>query len=110
MFSLSPTISTILISVCGLVVALTIIFPASSYKKQKTWLAVKLFLIIVSLIFIILLLETKRDSFFFIGSFLGIGFLLKAVFQLTELKSLCLLYSYISFTFIFLSMGQLILF
>lgn len=110
MFDLSTIISTILISICGLVVALFIIYPTSSYKKQKTWLAVKLFLIIVSSILIILLLETKRDSFFFIGSFLGISFLLKAVFQLTELKSLCLLFSYISFTFIFLSMGQIILF
>ncbi|MCK4769140.1 MAG: hypothetical protein KAT02_02260 [Candidatus Heimdallarchaeota archaeon] len=110
MFGLSTTISTILISVCGLVVALFIIYPTSSYKKQKTWFAVKIFLIIVSLIFIILLLETKRDSFFFIGSFLGISFLLKAVFQLTELKSLSLLSSYISFTFIFLAMGQIILF
>ena len=110
MFSLPTTISTMLISICGLVVALFIIYPTSSYKKQKIWLAVKLFFIFVSSILIILLLETKRDSFFFIGSFLGISFLLKAVFQFTELKSLYLLFSYISFTFIFLSMGQIILF
>ncbi len=109
MFGISTTISTILISICGLIVALFIIYPAS-FKKQKTWLAFKLFLIIIGSIFIILLLEIKRDSFFFIGSFLGISFLLKAVFQLTELKSLYLLLSYISFTFIFLSMGQIILF
>ncbi|NPD87836.1 MAG: hypothetical protein HGN29_03885 [Asgard group archaeon] len=107
---MSTTISTILISICGLIVAFLIIYPVSSYKKPKAWLAAKLLLIIVSSIIVILLLEVKRDSFFFMGSFMSIGFLLKAIFKLTELKSLCLLLSYISFTFIFLSMGQIILF
>jgi hypothetical protein len=77
---------------------------------KKIWLAIKLLLIITSLILLILFLDAKKDSFLFIGSFLGIGFLLKVVFNFTKFKSLNSLLSYLSFTLIFLSSGQIILF
>jgi hypothetical protein len=110
MFSLSTITSTLLISIFGLVVTFFVIYPISLHKKKKIWLSIKLCFIIIGIILIILLLDTKRDSFLFIGSFLGIGFLLKVVFGLTRFKSLNLLLSYLSFTFIFLSSGHIILF
>ena len=110
MFSLSTLISTIFISICGLVTVFLVIYPVSLHKKKKMWLSIKLSLIILSLIFVILLLDIKRDSFLFIGSFLGIGFLLKVVFNFTKFSSPNLLFSYLSFTFIFLSTGHIILF
>lgn len=110
MFSLSTITSTVLISICGLVTAFLVIYPVSLHKKKKIWLSLKLVFISISLIFVILLLDIKKDSFLFVGSFLGIGFLLKVIFDFTKLRSLYLFLSYLSFTFIFLSLGQIILF
>ncbi|MCE7742350.1 MAG: hypothetical protein GOP50_07795 [Candidatus Heimdallarchaeota archaeon] len=110
MFGLSDFTTTIIVSVLSLFLVVTIILPNIFRVKKNIWLSIKtaLFLILISLV--IVFSDASLDSYYFLGSFLGVGFLVKGIISSSRMSLILFLFSFISFSLIFLSIGQTIFF
>ncbi|MCE7739862.1 MAG: hypothetical protein GPJ50_10840 [Candidatus Heimdallarchaeota archaeon] len=110
MIGLSYFASILLISIFSLVIAVLIIMPNIFRAKQYIWLIVKIPLIVICAILVILFVETKIDAYYFLGSFFGVGFLIKGILMSNRLSFVVFLVSFMSFSFVFLSIGNVIMF
>ena len=70
----------------------------------------KISLIVICAILVILFIETKIDAYYFLGSFFGVGFLIKGILMSNRLSFVAFLVSFMSFSFVFLSIGNVIMF
>ncbi len=91
-------------------IAIFIVIPNIFKIKQYVWLSVKISFIVICAILVILFVETKIDAYYFLGSFLGVGFLIKGILMSNRLSFAAFLVSFMSFSFVFLSIGNVILF
>lgn len=110
MFELTSLWTSILIIFCGVSVIFSIIFPLFVKLRKVYLISIRLILVSFFITWIVLLSEVRKDSYFLIGSFLGIAFVLEGLFKSNELSAVYYLLSYLAFTFIFLSIGQTFLF
>lgn len=110
MIGLSYFVSILLISIFSLAIAILIIMPNIFRVKQYIWLSLKILLIVICTILVILFVETKIDAYYFLGSFFGVGFLIKGILMSNRLSFVVFLLSFMSFSFVFLSTGNVIMF
>ncbi|MCE7747978.1 MAG: hypothetical protein GPJ51_06250 [Candidatus Heimdallarchaeota archaeon] len=110
MIGLSYFVSILLISIFSLAIAILIIMPNIFRVKQYIWLSLKILLIVICAILVILFVETKTDAYYFLGSFFGVGFLIKGILMSNRLSFVVFLLSFMSFSFVFLSIGNVIMF
>ena len=110
MIGLSYFVSILLISIFSLAIAILIIMPNIFRVKQYIWLSLKILLIVICAILVILFVETKIDAYYFLGSFFGVGFLIKGILMSNRLSFVVFLLSFMSFSFVFLSIGNVIMF
>ncbi len=110
MFGILLDLSTLLVSICGFLLILIIVIPNLTKLKKKYWLIIKSSLIISLVVMIILFVINGEDLFFYFGSIFGISFTLRALLLQSKNRSLLLLFAFISFSFIFLSFNQKIMF
>ena len=110
MFELSSLWTTILIVICGLLVIFSIVLPFPFKIKKIYQQVIRVSLTIFFIIWIMLFSDISMDSYFYTGSFLGVAFLLKAILKHNKASSIFFSLSFISFTFVFLSVGQTFLF
>jgi len=110
MIGLSYFVSILLISIFSLAIAILIIMPNIFRVKQYIWLSLKILLIVICAILVILFVETKIDAYYFLGSFFGVGFLIKGILMSNRLSFVVFLLSFMSFSFVFLSISNVIMF
>lgn len=110
MIGLSYFASILLISIFSLAIAILIIIPNIFRIKQYIWLSLKILLIVICAILVILFVEAKIDAYYFLGSFFGVGFLIKGILMSNRLSFVVFLLSFMSFSFVFLSIGNVIMF
>ena len=110
MFGLTNFISSILVSILGLLITGLFIFPNIFKLKKRLWISIKTIISLVLISFVILLSDASLDTYFFLGSFVGLGFLLKGILLQSRMSLILFLCSFLSFSLIFLSIGQTILF
>ena len=110
MFGLSSLLTTIIIAIFGLVISSVIYLPNFFKIKTKLWIIIKFSISIAFSVLVILFVDVKLDSFFYLGSFIGIGFILRGAFNSSRMAIESFLLSYFFFSFIFLSYEQVYLF
>jgi len=110
LIGLSYFASILLVSIFSLTIAIFIVIPNIFKIKQYIWLSVKISLIVICAILVILFVETKIDAYYFLGSFFGVGFLIKGILLSNRLSFVVFLVSFMSFSFVFLSIGNVIMF
>jgi len=110
MFGLSSSLTTIITAIFGLMISLVIYMPNYFKMKTKLWLVIKFSISIVFSVLVILFVDVRIDSFFYLGSFIGIGFILRGAFNSSRMTVESYLLSYFFFSFIFLSFEQIYLF
>ena len=110
MFELSSLWTTILIIICGLLIILSIILPLPFKIKKIHQIVIRISLVTFFILWIIFFSDISINSYFYSGSFLGVGFLLKTILKHNEVSPVFFSLSFISFTFVFLSIGQTFLF
>ncbi len=110
MFELSSLWTTILIIICGLLIILSVVFPSRLRIKKIYRITIRVVAVIFLIIWITLFADISIDSYFYVGSFLGVAFLLKGIIIHNKISSIFFSLSFISFTFVFLSIGQVFLF
>ncbi len=110
MFGLSEFISTILVSIFSLIITSIIILPNFFKLKRKIWLGLKITLLVILIALVIVFSDATSDSYYFLGSFIGAGFLVKGILESNGMSLILFLCSFLSFSLIFLSIGQIALF
>ncbi|MHA1199688.1 MAG: hypothetical protein ACTSQF_10210 [Candidatus Heimdallarchaeaceae archaeon] len=78
--------------------------------KKKIWLSIKTALFLILTTLVIVFSGGNLDSYYFLGSFLGVGFLVKGIISSSRISLVLFLFSFISFSLVFLSIGQTIFF
>jgi len=110
MFGILIDLSTLLVSICGIFLILVMVVPNLTKLKRKYWFIIKSLLAISLIIMIVLFSIKGEDLFFYFGFIFGISFILQVQLNQSENKNLFLSFSLISFSFIFLSFNQKIMF
>ena len=110
MIELPYLTSILLISIFSLFIAILIVIPNFSKIKQFIWLSSKISLILIFTILVILFVELKTDAYYFLGSFIGVGLLIKGILISNRLSFVAFLASFMSFSFVFLSIGHVVFF
>jgi hypothetical protein len=110
MIELPYLVSILLISIFSLIIAILIVIPNFKQIKQLIWLSLKISLILIFCILVILFIEVRTDAYYFLGSFIGVGLLIKGILISNRLSFVAFLASFISFSFVFLSIGHVIFF
>ena len=110
MIELPYLTSILLISIFSLFIAILIVIPNFSKIKQFIWLSSKISLILIFTILVILFVELKTDAYYFLGSFIGVGLLIKGILISNRMSFVAFLASFMSFSFVFLSIGHVVFF
>ncbi len=110
MIELSYLTSILLISIFSLIIAILIVIPNFIKIKQYFWLSTKITLVLVFAILVILFVKVKTDAYYFLGSFIGVGLIIKGILISNRMSFVAFLASFISFSFVFLSIGHIIFF
>ena len=110
MIELPYLTSILLISIFSLFIAILIVIPNFSKIKHFIWLSSKISLILIFTILVILFVELKTDAYYFLGSFIGVGLLIKGILISNRMSFVAFLASFMSFSFVFLSIGHVVFF
>ncbi len=110
MFGINDFVSTIIISILSLLLVVTIILPNIFRLKEKIWQSIKLALFLVLITLVIVFSNASLEVYYYLGSFLGAGLLVKGIISTNRVSLIWFLLSFISFSLVFLSIGQTIFF
>jgi len=88
----------------------TILIPNILRLRKEIWLIIKSSLFLIFIAMIILFSDASLETFFFLGSYLGMGFLITGLIYNSRLSLIFFLVSFLSFSLVFLSIGQTIFF
>ena len=110
MFGLNDFVSTIIVSILCLFIVIVLVIPNIFKLKNKFWFIIQIAILILLISFVIVFSDASLDTYYFLGSFLGLGFLVKGILNSSKFSLILFLFSFISFSLIFLSIGQTIIF
>lgn len=110
MFGILLDFSTLLISICGFFLILLMVIPNFTRMKSTFWIIIKSFFIVTLVVMIILFAVRGEDLYFYFGSIFGLSFSLQALILRSKNRVLLLSFAFVSFSFIFLSFNQKIMF
>ncbi|MCK4845821.1 MAG: hypothetical protein KAS95_09120, partial [Candidatus Heimdallarchaeota archaeon] len=103
-------LANILLTIVSSIIILTLIIPNFLKLPRKTIILIQSFLLLLSLAGLILFSQRIEEMYFFLGAACGIGFMLNGVIMKNNYKYISFIMSFISFSFVFLSLGHKILF
>ncbi|MBY9001484.1 MAG: hypothetical protein KGD64_11245 [Candidatus Heimdallarchaeota archaeon] len=98
--------STVILSLLGMLNIVLIAFPNISKLKNLHWKLIKIAIITIVTIWIILLPSEILECYFYIGGSVGLGFLIKGYFTKKMYKYLYLIFSHAAFSLVFLAINQ----
>jgi len=110
MFNLSTIWTTVLLFFCLFLFVVILVLPKVLKIRNSWWYSIKTFFSLFFLFWIATFSDFSRTSFFWLSCSLSLGFLIKYVQKRTGLGNLYLLIATFFFSFIFLSIGQILLF
>ncbi len=103
-------LASILLTIISSLIILTLIIPNFLKLTRKTKILIQSFLLLLFLVGLILFSQGIKDMYFFLGAACGIGFMLNGLIQKNNHKYISFIMFFISFSFVFLSLGQTLLF
>lgn len=103
-------LSNILLTIISSLIILTLLIPNFLKLTRKTKIFIQSFLLLLSLVGLILFSQRIEDMYFFLGAACGIGFMLNGLIMKNNYKHISFIMFFISFSFVFLSLGQKSLF
>ncbi len=110
MFGLSDFVSTIIVSILCFLLVVVIVLPNIVKVNEKIWLSLKISLFLILIALIIVFSDASSDTYYFLGSFLGVGFLVRGIVKSSRISLVWFIISFLSFSLVFLSIGQTIFF
>ncbi len=103
-------LASILLTIISSLIILTLIIPNFLNLTRRTKILIQSFLLLLFLIGLILFSQRNKDMYFFLGAACGIGFMLNGLIMRNSYKYISFIMFFISFSFVFLSLGQDLLF
>lgn len=103
-------LSNILLTIISSLIILTLLIPNFLKLPRKVRIFIQSFLLLLSLVGLILFSQRIEDMYFFLGAACGIGFMLNGLILKNNYKYFSFVMFFISFSFVFLSLGKDILF